>query len=190
MGSVSMQLSLPEIKEETHWLTFSEVESYFYSRQQEVCLSQFSTVSHGLTCSHYIVQLCASLFLFRLLLSWVKIMCFYLIWIDALLQRYITLVTISLFCTFCFCALSLNTNSIGSVAFPINLTLPFCSTCCFSFASAITLNWSPSFFSPAVSTRSAFSSYWLPFILFVRHAATLSSSREAVTFHSHLSTRG
>lgn len=39
-----LQLQLPEMTEETHWLTFSLVEKYFYRKQQEMCRTEATKV--------------------------------------------------------------------------------------------------------------------------------------------------
>ncbi|CAI8043928.1 E3 ubiquitin-protein ligase SHPRH [Geodia barretti] len=48
---VAHELQLPEQTEQTHWLTFSLVEKYFYRKQREMCQTEASKVCMYITCS-------------------------------------------------------------------------------------------------------------------------------------------
>lgn len=44
-SSVALQLCIPEQREVVHWLSFSAVEAYYYSKQKAVCAADFTRVS-------------------------------------------------------------------------------------------------------------------------------------------------
>lgn len=43
--SVNSELNLPPITYEQHWLTFTQIEKYFYQSQHDVCANDFSHIT-------------------------------------------------------------------------------------------------------------------------------------------------
>lgn len=43
--SVNSELNLPPITYKQHWLTFSQIEKYFYQSQHDVCAADFSNIT-------------------------------------------------------------------------------------------------------------------------------------------------
>lgn len=44
MEDVNSELNIPKITQETHWLTFSQIEKFFYRSQRDDCATNFSNV--------------------------------------------------------------------------------------------------------------------------------------------------
>jgi len=43
--NVHSELNLPKLTKEQHWLTFSQIEKYFYFNQHDLCASMFSDIA-------------------------------------------------------------------------------------------------------------------------------------------------